>query len=71
MSSAETSTNRSASGEAPAEDCLDAFIAHLRAGGLSDGRICQLANHGQETCCGGRAGTAPRARSLTRARILS
>lgn len=42
MSSAETSTNRSGSGEAPAEDCLDAFITHLRTGGLSDGRIGHL-----------------------------
>ena len=43
MSSAGTSTNRSGSGEALFEDCLDAFITHLRNRGLCDGQICHLA----------------------------
>lgn len=42
MSSAGTSTNRSGSGEALFEDCLDAFITHLRNRGLCDGQICHL-----------------------------
>lgn len=42
MSSAGTSTNRSGSGEALFEDCLGAFITHLRNRGLSDDQICHL-----------------------------
>lgn len=42
MSFAQTRSNRPSSGEAPFEDCLGAFIRHLRSDGLSDGQICHL-----------------------------
>ena len=42
MSFAETGTKRLGSGDAPSEDCLGAFVKHLRSDGLSDGQICHL-----------------------------
>ena len=39
MSIAESGVERSSSGEDPFEENLGAFIRHLRATGLSDGRI--------------------------------